>query len=39
MLQVSLGKYHINALITCLANDRKLRILTLSGRPLLHYTQ
>jgi hypothetical protein len=39
MLQVSLEKCHMNALITGLANDRKLRILTLSGRPMLHYTQ
>jgi len=39
MLQITLGKCHINAVFFGLAGDRKLRILTLSGELMLHYTQ
>ena len=38
MLQISLGKCHMNALFVWLANGRKLRILKLSCEPMLHFT-
>lgn len=38
MLQITSGKCHMNALFVSLANGRKLRTLTVSSEPKLHFT-